>query len=89
MGMGDALADVMLEGRARDAESSARLAQAEASRLQSKIHNLELAQIAAAAVSERLQWKYIGQGEGFKALMLGFKKTADKMLSEEQKKGVF
>lgn len=89
MGMGDALADVMLEGRARDAESSARFAQAEASKLKSKIHDLELAQIASAAVSQRLQWKYVGQGEGFKALMLGFKKTAEKMLSEEQKKEFF
>ncbi|MGN8004038.1 hypothetical protein ACTJKQ_12670 [Acidovorax sp. 22279] len=89
MGMGDALADVMLEGRARDAESSARFAQAEASRLKSEIHNLELAKIAAAAVSQRLQWKYVGQGEGFKALMLGFKKTAEKMLSEEQKRELF
>lgn len=89
MGMGDALADVMLEGRARDAESSARFAQAEASRLKSEIRNLELAQIAATAVSQRLQWKYVGQGEGFKALMLGFKKTAEKMLSEEQKREFF
>lgn len=89
MGMGDALADVMLEGRARDAESSARFAQAEASRLKSEIHNLELAQIAAAAVSKRLQWEYVGQAEGFKALMLGFKKTAEKILPEEQKKEFF
>jgi hypothetical protein len=89
MGMGNALADVMLEGRAANAESAARFAQAEASRLKSEIHNLELAQIAAAAVSERLQWKYVGQGEGFKALMLGFKKTAEKILSEEQKKEFF
>jgi len=89
MGMGDALADVMLEGRARDAESSARFAQAEASRLKSEIHSLELAQIAAAVASKRLQWEYVGQGEGFKALMLGFKKTAEKTLSEEQKKEFF
>ena len=89
MGMGDALADVMLEGRARDAESAARFAKAEASRLKSEIRSLEMAQIAVAAVSKQRQWEYIGQGEGFKALMLGFKKTAETMLTEEQKKEFF
>lgn len=85
-------ADAMLEGRAASAESSARLAQAEADSLQRKVWRLERELREAAKENEiinRLLCKTVGEREGFKALTSGFSKVAREMLKPEDEKELY
>ena len=84
-GFARGVADAMLEGRIASAESSARLAEAEAESLQHKVWQLE----RELSELERILWKTVGEREGFKSLMIGFSQAAEKMVQPEQKNELY